>query len=386
MSVGAAICHPDSKSPAEAAAMSRLRPDPFLVLLVACAALASVVPARGAFNADFGDATSIAIALLFFLHGARLSRATVIAGATHWRLHLMVFASTFVLFPLLGLAIRLFAPRLIGPSLYAGILFLCTLPSTVQSSIGFTSIARGNVPAAVCSASASNILGIFLTPVLVGVLFSRHGGSGISVAEIESIMLQLLLPFLAGQICHSRLSGLLRRHKNLTDIVDRGSILMVVYLAFSNAVVGGLWQTLSAQSIAMLALVDLALLLTVIAVTVGTSRLLGFSKGDEIVIVFCGSKKSLASGLPMAAAIFAGQNIGAIVLPVMIFHQIQLVLCAMLARRYARRVESAEPQAALAAGHAVVTDGSKVREPEASTPPRGDRLVGAIARTHDHVC
>jgi solute carrier family 10 (sodium/bile acid cotransporter), member 7 len=373
--------------------MSRLRPDPFLVLLVACAALASVVPARGAFNQDFGDATSIAIALLFFLHGARLSRTTVIAGLTHWRLHLMVFASTFVLFPLLGLAIGLFAPRLLGPSLYAGVLFLCALPSTVQSSIAFTSIARGNVPAAVCSASASNILGIFLTPVLVGMLFSRHGAGGISVAEIESIMLQLLLPFLVGQIFHSRVSGLLQRYKRLTDIVDRGSILMVVYLAFSNAVVGGLWQTLSVQSIAMLVLVDLALLLTVMAVTTGTSRLLGFSKEDEIVIVFCGSKKSLASGLPMAAAIFAGQNIGAIVLPVMIFHQIQLMLCAMLARRYARRVvrseapmpESAKPQAAIAAGHIVVADGGEVREPGASSPPAGDHLAGAIACTLDRV-
>jgi sodium/bile acid cotransporter 7 len=287
-----------------------------------------------------------------------------------------VFASTFVLFPILGLASGLFAPQLLGPSLYAGILFLCALPSTVQSSIAFASIARGNVPAAVCSASASNIIGIFLTPVLVGLLLSKHGTGEISLAAIESIMLQLLLPFLAGQICYSRLSRLLQRHKDLTSIVDRGSILMVVYLAFSNAVVGGLWHKLSVPSIAMLVLVDLALLLVVVAVTMGASRLLGFSKEDEITIVFCGSKKSLASGLPMAAAIFAGQHIGAIMLPVMIFHQIQLLLCAVLAKRYAKRValrsesqisRGATPPVGIGAGHAVPADTNEIRKPESSS-------------------
>jgi solute carrier family 10 (sodium/bile acid cotransporter), member 7 len=349
--------------------MSRLRPDPFTILLLACVGLASVAPARGAFNDAFGVATSVTIALLFFLHGARLSRATVIAGLTHWRLHLLVFASTFVLFPILGLAIGLFAPELLSPTLYAGILFLCALPSTVQSSIAFTSIARGNVPAAVCSASASNIIGIFLTPVLVSVLFSKHGSGEISLAAIESIMLQLLLPFVAGQICYARLSRLLQRYKDLTGIVDRGSILMVVYLAFSNAVVGGLWQKLSVQSIAMLALVDLALLLVVVAVTMGASRLLGFSKEDEITIVFCGSKKSLASGLPMAAALFAGQDLGAIVLPLMIFHQIQLLLCAVLARRYAKRATApAEGRLSGGAAHPAVTADGEVGEPGSSSP------------------
>jgi sodium/bile acid cotransporter 7 len=120
--------------------------------------------------------TNLAIALLFFLHGAKLSREAVIAAAGHWRLHVLVLLATFVLFPLFGLAFKPLLSPLVTPALYAGILFLCTLPSTVQSSIAFTAMAKGNVPAAVCSASASSIIGIFVSPVLAGLVLSSHVG------------------------------------------------------------------------------------------------------------------------------------------------------------------------------------------------------------------
>lgn len=305
--------------------------------MIACIALASLLPAQGSFAGHFGTATNIAIALLFFLHGARLSRATVIAGMTHWRLHLLVFASTFALFPVLGLAIGFLVPSVLPAALYAGVLFLCVLPSTVQSSIAFTALAGGNVPAAVCSASASNIIGMFLTPVLVGVLFTGTGGGGVSLSAIEGIMLQLLAPFIAGQLLQPWLAGWLGRHKWLTTAVDRGSILMVIYLAFSKAMVAGLWQQLPVQSLLVLVLIAAFLLSTVLAITIFASRFFGFSKQDEITVAFCGSHKSLASGIPMANVIFAGQDIGAIVLPLMLYHQMQLMVCAWMARRYAER-------------------------------------------------
>src|SRR5215469_6279841 len=154
--------------------------DPFLMLLIASVALASVLPSRGEGAVIMGWVTNAAITLLFFLHGAKLSRQAILAGIGHWRLHLLVAASTFVLFPALGLLIRALGQGWIDPKNYLldGILFLCVLPSTVQSSIAFTSIARGNVPAAVCSATASNIFGMFLTPLLVGLLFSASGNGG----------------------------------------------------------------------------------------------------------------------------------------------------------------------------------------------------------------
>lgn len=306
--------------------------------MIAIVVLASLWPAQGSFAGYFGTATNLAIALLFFLHGARLSRATVLAGMTHWRLHLLVFSSTFVLFPIVGLLLGFLVPTVLPAALYAGVLFLCVLPSTVQSSIAFTALAGGNVPAAVCSASASNIIGMFLTPLLVGLLFTNAGGGGgVSLSAIEGIMLQLLAPFIAGQIVQPWLAGWLGRHKSLTTAVDRGSILMVIYLAFSKAMVTGLWQQLPAQSLVVLLLIAAFLLSSVLAITIFASRFFGFSRQDEITVAFCGSHKSLASGVPMANVIFAGQEIGAIVLPLMLYHQMQLMVCAWMARRYAER-------------------------------------------------
>ncbi|MBB3915413.1 bile acid:sodium symporter family protein [Rhizobium fabae] len=315
--------------------MRRFLPDTFTILLVCTVILASLLPARGSFAGYFGIATDLAIAALFFLHGARLSRDVVIAGLLHWRLHLVILLTTFGIFPLLGLALGLVPDTILPQPLYLGILFLCVLPSTVQSSIAFTSMAGGNVPAAICSASASNIFGMFLTPLLVGLLFSVGGHGGFSFDALQQILLQLLAPFIVGQILQPWIGDWIRAKKKILMPVDRGSILMVVYLAFSTAVVEGLWHTFSIADIAVVIVADIVLLAFVLALTMFGSRWLGFNKADEITITFCGSKKSLASGVPMANVIFAGQSIGAIVLPLMLFHQIQLMACAVIAQKYA---------------------------------------------------
>ncbi|OBZ95310.1 hypothetical protein ADU59_12050 [Pararhizobium polonicum] len=329
--------------------MRRFLPDTFTILLVCTVILASLLPISGQPAEWFGLATKIAIGLLFFLHGARLSRDVVVAGLLHWRLHLFILASTFVLFPLLGLTAGLLPASLLPPALYTGILFLCVLPSTVQSSIAFTSMAGGNVPAAICAASASNIFGMFLTPLLVGLLFAAGGhGGGFTLDAFLQIFLQLLAPFIAGQLLQPWIGNFLRARKKLLMPVDRGSILMVVYLAFSEAVSEGLWHTFSIRDIAVVIILDMVLLAAVLVVTMYGSRMLGFSKEDEIAITFCGSKKSLASGVPMANVIFAGQSIGSIVLPLMLFHQIQLMACAVIAQKYAERGRQRAAEAALA--------------------------------------
>ncbi|GAB2802392.1 bile acid:sodium symporter [Halomonas shantousis] len=318
--------------------LRRLNIDKFLLLLIGAVIVASLLPARGEFAEGFSLATTLAIALLFFLHGARLSPRAVLEGILHWRLHLVIFASTFVLFPVLGLVIGLISPSLLPPALYMGVLFLCVLPSTVQSSIAFTSIAGGNVPAAVCAASASNILGMFITPLLVGLLLTAQSeGSSVSLDAVGAILLQLLAPFMLGQLLQPWIGNWVRRNKTWLSLVDRGSILMVVYLAFSEARVAGLWGQLSATGLAVMIVVDCLLLAAVLAITTAASRLMKFSREDEITLVFCGSKKSLASGVPMANVLFAPQDVGSIVLPLMLFHQLQLFVCAILARRYAAR-------------------------------------------------
>ena len=321
--------------------LSRLRPDNFTLTLIATVLLATVIPVRGAAAAAFGVATQVAIALLFFLHGARLPREAVFRGMAHWRLHVTIFSATYLLFPLLGLAAGLLAPSPLSPSLAMGVLFLCCLPSTVQSSIAFTSIAGGNVPAAICSASASNLIGVFLTPLLVGLLMHSQRG-GLSLDSVRSIVLQILVPFAIGQLLHPVLGGWAVRRRKLLGLVDRGSILMVVYGAFSEAVVHGLWHQLSPAGLSTMVAVDMVLLGLALGITSWAGRRLGFSREDRITIVFCGSKKSLASGVPIANILFAGQAVGMIVLPLMLFHQIQLMACAVLARRYAGAAERAE--------------------------------------------
>ncbi|MBZ9538788.1 bile acid:sodium symporter family protein [Modicisalibacter tunisiensis] len=323
--------------------LRRLPIDRFLLMLLGAVLLASLLPVRGEAAVAFAWLTKLAIAALFFLHGARLSPRTVLEGLIHWRLHATVFAATFLLFPLLGAVITWLTPALLPSSLAMGVMFLCLLPSTIQSSIAFTSIAGGNIPAAICSASASNILGMFITPLLVGLLMSAEGG-GVSMQALGAILLQLLAPFLAGQLLQRWIGERVVRHKARLALVDRGAILMVVYLAFSEARVAGLWGQLSPAALAVMVAIDMLLLAAVLVITTLASRWLGFSREDEITIVFCGSKKSLTSGVPMAHVLFPPALIGSIILPVMLFHQIQLFVCALLARRYARRAESAPPR------------------------------------------
>ncbi|WP_338469011.1 bile acid:sodium symporter family protein [Sphingomonas sp. gentR] len=312
--------------------------EPFILSLLATVAIATILPARGAFATFAGYLADAGIVLLFFLHGAKLSRDAIWTGLRNWPLHLAVLASTFLLFPLLGLGmIRL--PG-IDPSLAMGILFLTLLPSTVQSSIAFTAIARGNVAAAICSASFSNLLGILVTPALVALLMKVEGGAGVSLASIEGILLQLLAPFVAGHLLRPWIGGFVGRHKSLLTLVDRGSILLVVYTAFGAAVVEGLWTRVSPGDLGRLFLLCLLLLGLILAATYLIARVMRLSSEDAIVLQFCGSKKSLASGVPMAGVLFPAAQVGVILLPVMLFHQIQLIACAMLARHYGEQAEA----------------------------------------------
>ena len=319
--------------------LDKLKLEPYVIALFGMVVLASILPVRGVAAHQLSLIVKLAIALLFFLHGAKLSRESVIAGVTHWRLHLTILAFTFVLFPLLGLAISKLG--LLPATLGAGILFLCCLPSTVQSSIAFTSIARGNVAAAVVAASASNLFGIFITPLLVGLLMHTQGGAAGGWKSVQDIIVQLLLPFIIGQLARPLVGPWIEKHKKLIGYVDRGSILLVVYSAFSEAVVGGIWHKISPLTLLVLLAVNGALLALVLAATTFGARAMGFDPADEKTITFCGSKKSLATGVPMAGILFPGPTAGIIVLPLMIFHQIQLMACSVIAQHYAKKAAEA---------------------------------------------
>lgn len=328
-------------------ARSPYLPDNFTVALVAVVGIASLWPARGGAAQAFEHLTVVAIGALFFLHGAKLSREAILGGIAHWRLHLLVLACTFVMFPVLGLVLGPVLRPLVTPELYIGILYLCVLPATVQSAIAFTSMARGNIPAAICSASVSTLLGVFLTPLLVNLIVLPQGGAGISFDAVGRILVQLMAPFIAGHLLRPWIGRWVARRAKWLGIVDRGSILLVVYTAFGAAVIEGLWKHVPASALAGLLVVCAVLLGLVLGLTTWLARRLGFEKADEITIVFCGSKKSLVSGIPMAKVLFASSAVGAIVLPLMLFHQLQLMVCAVIAQRYARRPAAVDDEAEL---------------------------------------
>ncbi|MET9116233.1 bile acid:sodium symporter family protein [Streptomyces longwoodensis] len=313
---------------------SRLPIDPYIVLLLGTVGLAALFPARGTAADVFSGASTAAIALLFFLYGARLSTREALDGLRHWRLHVTVLACTFLIFPVLGLAARGLVPVLLTHPLYQGLLFLTLVPSTVQSSIAFTSIARGNVPAAICAGSFSSLVGIVVTPLLAAVLLGSSGG-GFSADSLVGIVLQLLVPFLAGQVLRRWIGGFVTRHKKVLGYVDRGSILLVVYTAFSEGVTQGIWHQVSPLRLGGLLVVEAVLLAVMLLLTWYGAKALRFGREDRITIQFAGSKKSLAAGLPMAGVLF-GAHASLAVLPLMLFHQMQLMVCAVIARRRAR--------------------------------------------------
>lgn len=314
--------------------------DAYILALFGTVVVAVLLPASGAAADVAGGASTGAVALLFFLYGSRLSTADALDGVRHWRLHLTVLGATFVLFPLLGLASEGLVPYVLTPQLQSGFLFLCLVPSTIQSSIAFTSLARGNVPAAICAGSFSSIAGIVITPLLAALLLGGTGG-GFSADSLVRIVLQLLVPFLAGQLLRRWTTGFLGRHRKILGHVDRGSILLVVYTAFSEGMVAGTGHQVTPLRLVALLAAEAVLLTVMLLITWYGAKRLGFGRADRIAIQFAGSKKSLASGLPMAGVLF-GAHASLAVLPLMLFHQMQLMVCAVIAKHRSREPEETE--------------------------------------------
>ncbi|MFD5265060.1 bile acid:sodium symporter family protein [Streptomyces sp. NPDC058335] len=326
--------------------------DPYILLLLGTVGLAALLPARGGAADVASGASTAAIAFLFFLYGARLSTREAMDGLRHWRLHVTVLACTFVIFPLLGMATRGLVPVILTDPLHQGLLFLTLVPSTIQSSIAFTSIARGNVPAAICAGSFSSLAGIVVTPLLAAALLG--GSGGFSADSVVEIVLQLLVPFMAGQLLRRWIGGFVARHKKVLGHVDRGSILLVVYTAFSEGMVQGIWHQVSPARLAGLLAVEAVLLAVMLALTWYGAKALRFDRADRIAIQFAGSKKSLASGLPMASVLF-GAHASLAVLPLMLFHQMQLMVCAVIAKR-----RSHDPEAGPETGAKAETEAARV--------------------------
>lgn len=328
--------------------MSQSKPfyrDWFLSGMLAAVLLASVYPALGRSGgllhldrfADYG------IAMVFFLHGMGIPSEQLKAGMLRWRLHLLVQAFTFVVFPLIGLLLYFTVGHWLPPFLMLGFFYLCALPSTISSSVALTGAARGNVPAAIFNATLSSFIGIIVTPVLVS-LVAHTSGASISLQDaVIDISTLLLLPFIAGQLLHPLLWKWFARYKPYTNVFDKLVILLLVLSSFSDSVQAGLWRNYGLGIIVVTLVLAALILACVLWLTRRSAQRLGLPVEEEIVAVFCGSKKTLASGVPMAKVLFgAHPGLGLIVLPIMFYHQLQLIVGAALAERYARRTAPAQ--------------------------------------------
>lgn len=320
----------------------KLKPDWFLIAMIAVTALAWAFPNPGAAGGWMHPEllTKVGVALIFFLHGLMLSFGALKAGMLRWPLHLLVQSSTFLLFPVLGLGLNALLGDSLSPELKLGLFFLCVLPSTVSSSVALTAIARGNVAGAVFNATLSSLLGIFLTPLWLA-LVMKTGGHTLPVGPvILDLMRWLVLPLAVGQACRPWLGAWAARHKAGISLVDRLTILLLVYTSFCDSFKDGLWSRTGLVQVCVVLGVAAALFSIVMTTLALAADALNFSREDKIAAMFCGSKKTLASGVPMAKLIFgAHPALGLILLPIMVYHSLQLLICGWLAQRWARRSE-----------------------------------------------
>ncbi|PSU48915.1 bile acid:sodium symporter [Photobacterium frigidiphilum] len=314
----------------------------FLMGMLAAIALAAILPSLGQSGGllHLDTITGLGIALIFFLHGVGLSPKAIKQGISNWRLHIFVQSATFIVYPLLWLLLGPAFQAVMPSALAFGFCYLFVLPSTISSSVAMTSVAKGNVPAAIFNASLSSLLGVLITPFLIQLFMGMEGVKLDILDTVLSISKLLLLPMVVGQLCRPIALKVLEKRKTIINKIDKWVILLIVYNAFSDSVADGIWHDFEWQTLGVaLIAATLVLLLMVHSIT-WAARRAGFSREDEITAVFCGTKKTLAAGVPMAKVIFgANPMLGMILLPIMFYHQIQILYCAILANRYAKEAE-----------------------------------------------
>ncbi|EEX40964.1 bile acid:sodium symporter family protein [Vibrio furnissii] len=323
--------------------LAKIKKEWFLVGMVVAILLATVTSEFGRSGGmiHLDQLTGVGVAIVFFLHGLGLSPQAIKAGVTNWRLHIYIQIATFVVYPILwvifGEAFLAYMPA----ALAFGFCYLLVLPSTISSSVAMTSVGKGNVPGAIFNASLSSIIGVFITPLLIQLFMGFEGVQLDLLDSVISISKLLLLPMIAGQLMRPYLVAWVDRHKAVVNKVDKYVILLIVYNAFCDSVVNGIWSEFSMGLLVSSIAICTVILLFMVHLIQWGARRTKFTLPDEVAAVFCGTKKTLAAGIPMAKVIFgADPSLGMILLPIMLYHPIQIFYCAVLANRYARQSES----------------------------------------------
>ncbi|CAG4990785.1 hypothetical protein DYBT9275_00612 [Dyadobacter sp. CECT 9275] len=315
--------------------------DGFLLALLGMIVLAYLWPSPGMKSSPvpLSEISTYGVSVIFFFYGLRLNREKLSAGLSNWKLHAMVHLSTFVLFPVLAFVFRPLFHSTDARTLWLAIFFLTALPSTVSSSVVMVSIARGNVPAAIFNASISSLLGVFLTPFWMSLVLENSSGNNDLLSVVGKLSLQVLLPVAAGMFLNSRWGNWAEKNKKYIRYLDQSSILLIVYTSFCESFGEHLFRSFDLKDILFLGLGMLAMFFAIYFLLTFISRLLRFSHEDEITAVFCGSKKSLVQGAVMSKVLFAGPQAGVMLLPIMVYHALQLIVASIIAQRMAAKIE-----------------------------------------------
>ncbi len=326
-----------------AAPPKKKRPDWFLPAMLAVVGLAALAPGLGAAKGPLHahTVTSVGVMVVFYVYGLTLSFAALKGGALNWRLHVAVQAGTFLLFPVLAYLIVHATAAWVSPELRFGFIYLCALPSTISSSVALTGVARGNVPGAVFNATISSLLGIVLTPLWLYALAGVAGAGGDLGTAIVDIAKMLVLPMLLGQLSRPLLAAWAGRHRVALQLTDRLLILFLVYSSFCDSFENNVWAGHGVKLLVGVTLGAGVLFAVALFAMIAVARALKFDHGDRMALIFCGSKKSLAQGVTMAQVLLAGNPAaGVVLLPLMIYHALQLFVGGVLAPRWGHEAEA----------------------------------------------
>lgn len=314
--------------------------DWFILALIGMILLAYLLPEPGVQTGLFSlkEVANYGISLIFFFYGLRLSPERLREGLGNWRLHLTVQLATFLLFPLLVLGIIHILHIESGNLIWLGIFFVAALPSTVSSSVVMVSIAGGNIPGAIFNASISALIGVFITPIWMGIFIASGSGNIDLSSIILKLMLQVLFPVVLGLMLHSKLGAFAERHRKQLRYFDQITILLIVYTAFCQSFAEHMFEGHSITDILLLGIGMLGLFFLMFGLINIIGRVFRFSRADGITAVFCGSKKSLVHGTVMSKVLFPNTAAaGIILLPLMIYHALQLISASIIAQKMARK-------------------------------------------------
>jgi len=314
----------------------------FFLCLLLMVFLAWLFPEVGSKNSvlPLDKVTFYGVSVIFFFYGLRLSPEKLKTGLQSWRLHIVIQTTTFILFPVIAIVVIHFFGSATEP-LWLGFFYLAALPSTVSSSVVMVSIAGGNMPAAIFNASISSIIGIFITPLWMTLYGERAEGDINLSTVIVKLSFQVLLPVILGLFLHGKLGTWAEKHKNGLKNFDQLIILLIVFTAFSESFLGDMFVGFTYLEISLLGALMLLFFFVVAALMYLLSSWLAFSREDRITVLFCGSKKSLVQGAVMGRVLFPNPTVlGIILLPLMLYHALQLLAGSVIAQGMARRSQS----------------------------------------------